>query len=118
MSDLEIYVRTIDFQLVVDWLSQRLGSLEPISAENDIFVFKANLDDLRVTLTLSAGNSEFMSLFISGRCGLWRDDRSLAHEAFDALDVEIRYDSGQRYAPAQFTAITENGEDVVNWDMK
>lgn len=118
MSDLEVYARVIDLRSIVDWLSQRLGCLQPISAENDISVFKASLDDLRVTLTPNADNSEFVSVFISGRCSLWRDDRSLALEAFDALGVEIRYDPGQRYASAQYMAITEDGEYVVNWNMK
>lgn len=117
MSDLEIYIRVADFQLVIDWLGRRLGSLRPISAENDVLVFRGSLDDLRVTLTPSVENSVFTSVFISGQCGDWEDDRSFAHEAFAALGVEIRFDAGPKYASTQFVAITEDGENIVTWDL-
>ena len=117
MSDLEIYIRTADSKLIIDWLSQRLGRLQSIGVESDILVFRASLNELRITLTTNVGNSGFMSVFISGRCDLWRDDRTFANDVFAALEVETRFDAGPKYAPAQYVAITEGGENIVTWDV-
>ena len=117
MPDLEVYIRVADSKLVVNWLSQRLGRLQSIDAESDILVFRASPNGLRVTITNNVGNSGFVSVFISGRCDFWIDDRSFAHDAFAALSVETRFDAGPSYAPAQYVAITKDGENTVTWDV-
>ena len=117
MSDLEVYIRVADSKLVVNWLSQRLGCLQSIGVESDILVFRASPNGLRVTLTNNVGDSGFVGVFISGRCDFWKDDRSFAHDAFAALSVETRFDAGPKYAPAQYVAITEGGENIVTWDV-
>jgi len=117
MRNLEIYIREMDRARILDWLREKLGSLEATGCDGDVATFRAVQGDLSVTLTPKIENSEFMSVFVSGNPDQWADDRAFAREAFAALHFEVRCDPGPQYpAPSQFLAITEEGEKVIDWD--
>lgn len=118
--DIEIYLKRVDRQLLLDWLGTLFDVTDSREAGTTLQLKLQRGDaTLDCAVVENAARGGYTSLWFKQNLTPWDNDEACAREAFEQFDVEVRcsrggWENGQSDDGA-WLRFTDKGVSEVNW---
>lgn len=118
--DIEIYLKAVDAEHILQWLQERLGRCETLKQNERIT--QAKLTAMSTTpapvLIVTKAQGIFTSLLIESDQTPWPTDLDCAREAHTYFSTEIRCNAGgwnEGDEPDEWLSVSDLGEQTITW---